>query len=94
MAEGGVATRATRRLVGEAGPEAIIPLHRIGDVARKIGGGRGGGGIVVNIGNVGSNGMDPDTIGTLVGRAVTAQLRENRGLKAAVRETASGGLFG
>jgi hypothetical protein len=35
MAEGGIVTRATNALIGEAGPEAIIPLDRLG----KMGGG-------------------------------------------------------
>jgi hypothetical protein len=30
MAKGGVITRATNVLAGEAGPEAIIPLHKMG----------------------------------------------------------------
>jgi hypothetical protein len=34
MAEGGIVTRATNALIGEAGPEAIIPLDRMG----KMGG--------------------------------------------------------
>jgi hypothetical protein len=34
MAEGGIVTRATQAIIGEAGPEAIIPLDRMG----KMGG--------------------------------------------------------
>jgi hypothetical protein len=30
MAEGGIVTRATRAIVGEAGPEAVIPLDQLG----------------------------------------------------------------
>jgi hypothetical protein len=30
LAEGGIVTRATRALIGEAGPEAVIPLDKMG----------------------------------------------------------------
>ena len=42
MAEGGIVTRPTMGLVGEAGPEAIIPLDRLGSVG-------GGTSVVVNV---------------------------------------------
>lgn len=32
MAAGGIVTRATRAIVGEGGPEAVIPLDRLGDL--------------------------------------------------------------
>lgn len=34
LAQGGIVTRPTRALVGEAGPEAIIPLDKLGDIIR------------------------------------------------------------
>jgi hypothetical protein len=40
LAEGGIVTRPTLALIGEAGPEAVIPLNR---------GGMGAGGITVNV---------------------------------------------
>lgn len=94
MAEGGVATRPTWRRFGEAGPEAVIPLHRIGEVARRFGG--GGGGIAVNIGSIGGGIADlsPQQFGELVGRAVGQQVESNGGVRASIRRSASGSLFG
>ena len=51
MAEGGVVTRATTITAGEAGPEAIIPLDRMGEF------GMGGGGVTINV-----NGGDPNAV--------------------------------
>ena len=51
MAEGGVVTRATTITAGEAGPEAIIPLDRLGEF------GGGGGGVTINV-----NGGDPNAV--------------------------------
>jgi hypothetical protein len=51
MAEGGVVTRATTITAGEAGPEAIIPLDRLGEFAG------GGGGVTINV-----NGGDPNAV--------------------------------
>ncbi len=42
LQEGGIVTRPTAAIVGEAGPEAVIPL-------RKLGGGLGGSNITINI---------------------------------------------
>jgi hypothetical protein len=53
MAEGGVVTRATTITAGEAGPEAIIPLDRLGE----FGMGGNNGGITINV-----NGGDPQAI--------------------------------
>jgi hypothetical protein len=39
LAEGGIVTRPTLAMIGEAGPEAVIPLNRLGN----------GGGITVNV---------------------------------------------
>ena len=46
LAQGGIATRATLGIFGEAGPEAIIPLPKLGEM---LGGGRGGSNINVTI---------------------------------------------
>ena len=47
LASGGIATRPTPALVGDGGPEAVIPLSQlaniIGGVAMQMGGGSGGG---------------------------------------------------
>lgn len=49
-AEGGIVDKPTRALVGEAGPEAIIPLKRShGEGLSSLRGGIGGGGVTVNI---------------------------------------------
>lgn len=52
MAEGGIVTRATNALIGEKGPEAIIPLNRMGKM----------GGNTYNI-NVQAGVGDPQVIG-------------------------------
>lgn len=57
LAQGGIVTRPTRALIGESGPEAIIPLNRAG--------GFGLGGITMN---VYSN--DPDMISRELGRRI------------------------
>lgn len=36
LADGGVVTQPTRAIVGEAGPEAVIPLSKIGEVIRQL----------------------------------------------------------
>jgi hypothetical protein len=51
LAEGGIVTSATLAMIGERGPEAVIPLDRLGQM--------GGGGTTVNI-NV--NGGDPQSV--------------------------------
>jgi len=53
MADGGVVTRATTITAGESGPEAIIPLDRLG----SMGFGGNNGGITINV-----NGGDPQAI--------------------------------
>ena len=52
-AAGGIATKATLGVIGEAGPEAIIPLSRLGE----FGGGTTTNNIVINM-PAGSNGQD------------------------------------
>ena len=52
MAEGGIVTRATTITAGEAGPEAIIPLDRMGDFATG-----GGSNVTINV-----NGGDPQAV--------------------------------
>ena len=51
MAEGGVVTKATTITAGEAGPEAIIPLDRMGDF------GMGGSQVTIHV-----NGGDPNAV--------------------------------
>lgn len=52
MADGGVVTKATTITAGEAGPEAIIPLDRMGEFGMG-----GGGGVTINV-----NGGDPQAV--------------------------------
>ena len=51
LAEGGIVTGPTLAMIGEAGPEAVIPLNRAGGM------GMGGNTITVNV-----NGGDPNSI--------------------------------
>lgn len=89
MAEGGVALRPTRRLMGEAGPEAVIPLHRLGDIGRRM----GGGGITVNIGGISGGGdLDAETVGRMVGAATTKALREDGAYRGQFKRVARRGL--
>jgi hypothetical protein len=38
MADGGIVNKATLAIIGEAGPEAVVPLTRTGDPSRFLGG--------------------------------------------------------
>jgi len=68
MAEGGVVTRATTITAGEAGPEAIIPLDRLGSM------GMGGGmNITVNAGLVST----PDQVGQEIIQAILKSQRRS-----------------
>jgi hypothetical protein len=49
-----VTTAAQHRLIGEAGPEAIIPLSQLPSLMDRMGGG-GGGGVKVDVHVHGSN---------------------------------------
>ncbi len=66
MAKGGIVTKPTLAVVGEAGPEAVIPLNRAGAV----------GGSVINI-NVTTGVGDPVAIGDEVVEVLTAWQRAN-----------------
>jgi len=65
FADGGIVTKPTLGLVGEAGPEAIIPLNRAGAM-----------GTVINI-NVSTGVGDPVAIGDEVVEVLTAWQRAN-----------------
>jgi hypothetical protein len=62
LAAGGIVTGPTLAMIGEAGPEAVIPLDRMSQM--------GGGGTTVNI-NV--NGGDPNA----VVQALRTYMRQN-----------------
>lgn len=70
LAKGGIITRATAAVIGESGPEAVIPLSRLGDMI----GGRGGS--TYNI-NVGAGLSDPSAVAEAVVDALRAYERVN-----------------
>jgi len=83
-----VALRPTRRLIGEAGPEAVIPLHKLGDLGRRM-----GGGITVNIGGIsGGSDLDEESVGRMVAAATVRALREDGGFRSAHKRNARRGL--
>ena len=57
-ATGGIVTRPTMALIGEAGPEAVVPLNRTPGSSPLPGGVGGGGGMVINI----TTGADPQAV--------------------------------
>jgi hypothetical protein len=65
FAKGGIVTGPTLGLVGEAGPEAIIPLSKFDDIVGK----RGGGNITINV----NAGMGTD--GAAVGEQIVNAIR-------------------
>ena len=36
LAKGGLVTKPTRALIGEAGPEIVVPIHKLGDAIRDV----------------------------------------------------------
>ena len=52
LAEGGIISQATLAVVGESGPEAVIPLNRMGEFGMG-----GGGGVTINV-----QGGDPQAV--------------------------------
>jgi len=78
LAEGGIVTKPTLALIGEAGPEAVIPLSR----GRR---GTGAGGVTVNVtvtGNNISGDREADALARKVAQSITDQLRR-QGIKPA-----------
>lgn len=78
FASGGIVTSPTMALVGEAGPEAIIPLSAFagGSSLRGAGGGGGAGNIIVNI--LGGNYLDSNgaqMIGAALAKQIGRQLK-------------------
>jgi hypothetical protein len=68
FANGGIVTSPTLGIIGEAGPEAVIPLNRLGDM------GMGGGmNITVNAGLVST----PDQIGQEIIQAIQKAQRRS-----------------
>lgn len=75
MADGGIAMRPTLRLIGEAGPEAVIPLSRMGE----------DGGTTINISVNAGIGADGGAIGNAVVDALVKYQRRNGAIPIAVR---------
>lgn len=75
LAQGGIITKPTIARIGEAGPEAVVPLRRAGSASAMLAGaGGGGGGLVVNgplVSVAGTRASAED-----VGRAVVSALRK------------------
>ncbi len=69
LAEGGIVNAPTLAIIGEAGPEAVVPLDRM----NEFGMGRGGMNITVNAGLVSS----PDQIGQQIIEAIQKAQRRN-----------------
>tara|TARA_Y100000310_G_scaffold50965_3_gene47067 strand:- start:5106 stop:6599 length:1494 start_codon:yes stop_codon:yes gene_type:complete len=69
FAEGGIVRRPTLGLVGESGPEAVIPLNRAG------GGGLGGVTVVVNMPRSGTVIFDNERTARALGTEITRQVR-------------------
>lgn len=80
FATGGIVTSPTIGLIGEAGPEAIIPLSAFtGGSALAGNGSTNGGGIIINItGNNISSAMDLRRIADAVGDEIVRGLRLNQ----------------
>lgn len=67
LAQGGIVTRATSAIIGEAGPEAVIPLSQMN---KFTGGGSGGGDIHIHVSGVVAGSADN------VARELSAILRD------------------
>jgi phage-related protein len=80
FASGGIVNGPTLALVGEAGPEAIIPLSAFagGSSLAGVGGGSGGGNIIVNIN--GGNYLDSNGA-TMIANALATQIQRQIRLK-------------
>lgn len=73
-----MAVRPTHRLIGERGPEAVIPLHRLAQM--KLGGGTN---VNVSIGQIGADfeSMSPSQQGRFVGDAFARVVRSSGNLR-------------
>ena len=75
FAEGGIVTRPTMALIGEAGPEAVVPLSSAsGASSVGAGGMSGGGSMTVNVN------MPPGSDGADVVRALQTYARSHGGV--------------
>lgn len=78
LAAGGIVTTPTMAIVGDAGPEAVIPLSQL-NAAGGLGGGAGGGGsggITINIqGGTYLSQQAATTLGNMIARTVNQQVK-------------------
>lgn len=74
LAEGGIALSPTLRVFGEAGPEAVVPLDRIGEVAAAMGSRAGGNTITLNQTITGN--ASPEKVARATTKAVSRALAE------------------
>jgi len=82
FAQGGIVNGPTFALIGEAGPEAVIPLSAFNNGLSLAGaGGSGGGGVNITItGNTISNQLDLRNLAQVVGAEIVRSLRVNQKL--------------
>jgi|GEM_PF-4232473 len=85
MAEGGIVTRPTYGLVGEAGPEAVIPLS-------KVGAGGFGGTVNQQINIYSQPGQDEQAIAEMAANEVVRKMRYSQGYKSNLKSELRGGL--
>lgn len=88
MAEGGIVTKPTLSITGERGPEAVIPLSRMGDVLR----GGGESTIVLNQTIVAPPGTDQKAFAKTVVDMALRGLRSSRGARQSMRRELGGTL--
>ena len=74
LAEGGLVTSPTIALVGEAGPEAVIPLSMLGS-GSALGGGQGGGINVYITGTVQSTADQAKALGDAIAKQINRSLK-------------------
>lgn len=86
-------TRPTIALIGERGPEAVVPLHKAQNFGFPGGGGGGGGvNVAINIAQMGGGfaELPADQQARLVGDAYARQVRSSGGLRAIQRRQSRG----
>jgi hypothetical protein len=66
LADGGIVSKATLAVIGEAGPEAVVPLRKSGNAGQFLGGSN----ITINV----TAGMGTD--GAEVGRQIVDAIRK------------------
>lgn len=69
MADGGIVTSPTIAMVGEAGPEAVIPLDKMGSMGTNIGN------VNININVSGTSGMNERQLADKIGDVVMQKFR-------------------